>query len=511
LAAQATLASENIDMLVEPIIEEIPLPADPATAFASLLSRPGAFWLDSALADGDLGRYSFVGAEPFLTVVSKGWRIELRRPRSTEIVDGDPFRVLAGLWSRYRVAATPGLPPLTAGAVGYFAYDLCHFIERVPTTTADDAPIPDCYLGFYDALIAIDHAQGRAWLCSSGLPETGRRGRERAQRRLQRLRELLLNPPPQRASTAATPSDGSPQVTSNFSQASYLAAIGRAKEYIAAGDIFQVNLSQRLSAPMTGSAYDLYGRLREINPAPFAAYLHLDRGDPAIVCSSPERFLRVRHGAVETRPIKGTRPRGLTPAEDARLAQELLTSGKDRAENVMIVDLERNDLGRVCRYGSVRARDLCALETYATVFHLVSTVEGDLHEGKTPWDLLRACFPGGSITGAPKVRAMQIIDELEPTRRGVYTGAIGYVSFAGDMDLNVVIRTFLVRDGRAHFQVGGGIVADSDPEAEYEETLNKGRALAEAATGRRGIVVVPAESGCDLWNISTNRRTRRGG
>ncbi|HUS79837.1 MAG TPA: aminodeoxychorismate synthase component I, partial [Armatimonadota bacterium] len=253
--------------------------------------------------------------------------------------------------------------------------------------------------------------------------------------------------------------------------------VARALEYIAAGDIFQVNLSQRFDAPLRVPAWELYLRLRERNRAPFAAYL--DFGDVQVASASPERFLRVSGTHVQTRPIKGTRPRGGTEAEDARLAQELLASVKDRAELTMIVDLERNDLGRVCRFGSVRVPELCALESYPTVHHLVATVTGELREDGSHVDLLRASLPGGSITGAPKVRAMEIIDELEPTRRGVYTGCIGYLGFDGETDLNIAIRTFTISGGRAWWQVGGGIVADSTPEGEYQETLDKGAALAE--------------------------------
>ena len=285
---------------------------------------------------------------------------------------------------------------------------------------------------------------------------------------------------------AARPEAGSAEfrVTSNFSREHYLASVARAKEYIAAGDIYQVNLSQRLSAPLATTPFDLYRRLTRENAAPFAAYF--DTPDATVVSCSPERFLQVRGGTVETRPIKGTRPRGATPEEDARLAQELLASEKDRAENVMIVDLERNDLGRVCEFGSVHVPELFALESYATVHHLVSTVKGRLRPGSNALDCLRSCFPGGSITGAPKVRSMEIIEEIEPTRRGVYTGAIGYLCFSGDMDVNIVIRTLVIKDGTAHFQVGGGIVADSQPEAEYEETLDKARALARALAAEAG-------------------------
>jgi para-aminobenzoate synthetase component 1 len=265
---------------------------------------------------------------------------------------------------------------------------------------------------------------------------------------------------------------------SNFSHEEYLKAVENVREYIRAGDIFQVNLSQRFEADLNIPPYELYQRLRKINPAPFASYLGFD--GVSVVGASPERFLKVQGDWVETRPIKGTRPRGKSEAEDRALADELLASIKDRAENVMIVDLERNDLGRVCRYGTVRVTELAILETYPTVFHLTSTVKGRLCEDKDRIDLLKATFPGGSITGAPKVRAMEIIDELESTRRSVYTGSIGYLSFSGEMDLNIVIRTFLVKGGRAYFQVGGGIIYDSEPEAEYVETLDKARALIQA-------------------------------
>ena len=264
----------------------------------------------------------------------------------------------------------------------------------------------------------------------------------------------------------------------NFSHEQYLEAVEAGREYIAAGDTFQVNLSQRFEAELPIPPYELYRHLRHINPAPFAAYLNFD--EVTILSASPERFLKVKGDLVETRPMKGTRPRGSSPAEDEALARELQNSLKDRAENVMIVDLERNDLGRVCRFGTVKVRELWTLEKYATVFQLTSTVEGKLRQDKGRIDLLKACFPGGSITGAPKVRAMEIIDELEPTRRSIYTGSIGYLSFGGEMDLSIVIRTILIKDGKAYFQVGGGIVYDSDPEAEYQETLDKAKALFQA-------------------------------
>ncbi|MBE9515314.1 MAG: aminodeoxychorismate synthase component I, partial [Chloroflexi bacterium] len=265
---------------------------------------------------------------------------------------------------------------------------------------------------------------------------------------------------------------------SNFTREEYITAVNRVREYIAAGDVFQVNLSQRFEADLRIPPYELYKRLRAVNPAPFASYLNFP--EVTVVSASPERFLKVQGDLVETRPIKGTRPRGRNAVEDERLAGELTHSAKDRAENVMIVDLERNDLGRICRYGTVQVTELAVLETFPTVFHLTSTIVGRLRRDKNNVDLLKAVFPGGSITGAPKVRAMEIIDELEPTRRSIWTGSIGYLSFNQDIDINIVIRTFLIREGKAYFQVGGGIIYDSDPEAEYMETLDKAKALIQA-------------------------------
>ena len=304
---------------------------------------------------------------------------------------------------------------------------------------------------------------------------------ERASQRLKEVKEKLANVSAsgRKASLLPiSPTMGQVPLAGGFTHQEYVAAVEKARQYIIAGDIFEVNLSQRFEAELSTTPYELYRWLRQINPAPFACYLGFD--EVSVVSASPERFLRVRGDWVETRPIKGTRPRGKTPEEDETLANELVSSVKDRAENIMIVDLERNDLGRVCRFGTIKVTELAILEVFPTVFHLTSTVEGNLREGKNGIDLLKATFPGGSITGAPKVRAMEIIDELEPTRRSVYTGNIGYLSFNGDLDLNIAIRTFLVKGSKAYFQVGGAVVYDSDPEAEYQETLDKARALINA-------------------------------
>jgi len=481
-----------------PLIRQIVLPGSVVEAFAAISARPGSIFLESATGEPNLGRYSFLACDPFLTFRSKGRQAHIHSPEGVEVREGDPFALLNALLADLRTVRPPEAPPLIAGAVGYFGYDLGRLVERVPEETVDDVPVADCHLGFYGAVAAVDQVEQRAWVSATGAPETDPRAERRlAERRAAELTERLNDPGASRSE--ALPLDTRAQalgaaretaltVSSNFTHEDYLRAVRRAKEYIAAGDIYQVNLSQRLSARLATGPLDLYRRLRETNPAPFAAYFQTP--DAAVVCCSPERFLQVRGREVETRPIKGTRPRGATAEEDARLAAELLASEKDRAENVMIVDLERNDIGRVCEFGSVHVPELFAIESYATVHHLVSTVRGRLRPESTAVECLKACFPGGSITGAPKVRAMEIIEELEPTRRGVYTGAIGYLCFSGDMDVNIAIRTLVVKDGLAHFQVGGAIVADSDPEAEYQETIDKGRALAAALAAEAGAETV---------------------
>ncbi len=468
-----------------PVVREIPPLPSATAAFSAIAGRRGAVLLEGGTREPKLGRWSFVACEPFLTYRAKGARIEVWRPTGAELRDGDPFLCLRDILSDYRVDRPAGAPPFIAGAVGYFAYDLGRLVERIPQTAEDDVPVADCHLGFYGAVAAINHVDNRAWVSATGAPEADPEAAQRlAQRRAADLTDWLSQARPDPPLETPPPALDALPVSSNFTHDEYIAALKRVKEYIAAGDIYQANLTQRLSAPLATTPWDLYRRLTTSNPAPFAAYF--ETPDCAVVCCSPERFLQVRSDEVETRPIKGTRPRGATPDEDARLADELRNSIKDRAENVMIVDLERNDLGRVCDYGSVHVPELFALESYATVHHLVSTVRGRLHTGKTALDCLRASFPGGSITGAPKVRSMEIIEELEPTRRGVYTGAIGYLCFSGDMDVNIVIRTLVIKDGTAYFQVGGGIVADSDPEAEYQETLDKARALARGLAAEAG-------------------------
>ncbi len=463
-------------------------PFDPVQVFELLRERPFSFFLDSGMNPERLGRYSFLGSDPFLVFRSKGDRVAIWEGGAWRERRANPFPVLKELLWRCQVPSSAPVP-VAAGAFGYFAYDLGWQLEKLPNWAEDDLGLPDCYLGFYDRLVVIDHLEGKAYLTSTGLPESGENAPARARRRLEELEALVSQSfarLPAREQEEPFPPGDAAKITGHFTRETYRRAVQRAKDYIAAGDIFQVNLSQRFSCPLAGSPWSLYRRLRRINPAPFSAYLNYP--EAVVASASPERFLQVRNGVVETRPIKGTRRRGRTPAEDRRLRTELLNSEKDRAELVMIVDLERNDLGRVCSFGSVHVPELICLEEYATVFHLVSTVRGTLAPGRDLVDLLMATCPGGSITGAPKIRAMEIIEELEPVKRGIYTGSLGYLGFDGSADLNIVIRTFIIKDGTAYFQVGGGIVADSDPDAEYWETIYKARALLRALGYEEGVV-----------------------
>lgn len=466
-----------------PLYRTISAPARGAPeVFERLMALPFPFLLDTGMLVDGLGHHSFIGADPFLVMQARGREIMLREGSKTTCYTGDPMTELKVVLSRYAMPAGTGRFPFNGGAVGYFSYDLGREFEKIPARAADDLAVPDLCLGFYDLVVAVDMRTGETTLVSTGLPEREPAGRERARARLAEFTAMLEGKPRIKGRWPGgggyAPNSGETGLVSNFTPGDYREVVRRAVEYIYAGDIFQVNLSQRFRTPRSVDAWELYKRLRKVNPAPFAAFLAYE--DLEIISASPERFLKVEEGLVETRPIKGTRPRGRTPEEDARMRAELLDSEKDRAELMMIVDLERNDLGRVCEIGSVRVPELYRLEEYATVFHLVSTVEGRLRPDKDVTDLLAASFPGGSITGAPKIRAMEIIEELEPVRRGVYTGSIGYLGFDGRADLNIVIRTILARGDSFYFQVGGGITADSEPHREYVETLDKARALVRA-------------------------------
>ncbi len=452
-----------------PVVEELVPAPDVIEMFERTAGLPHRILLDSASDPLRLGRYSFVAADPVAVVTSKG-------------PGPDPLDAVRDALAAHRAEPIPDLPPFQCGAAGYVGYDYGARLERLPAPRYDDLALPDVVLGIYEWVVAWDHLAGRAWIIA------------RAASRLRDARGALHRPvgvqasawtsrngaPPRPPAYAVPPAAaGGIDLRSSFSREAYLEAVARVREYIIAGDIFQANLSQRLEAPLNESPWELYKRLRAINPAPFAAYV--ETGDATIMSASPERFLRVgTDRMVETRPIKGTSPRGIGPEHDAALGLALTESEKDRAENLMIVDLLRNDLSRVCAPGTVRVPELFLLENYPTVHHLVSTVVGALPPEADAIDLLKASFPGGSITGAPKVRAMQIIAELEPSRRGVYCGSIGYLSDTGALDTSIVIRTYLALGSRVYFSVGGGIVADSDPSAEYEETLTKARALIAA-------------------------------
>lgn len=462
------------------IIEPIKTLLSAFEIFLLFKDKPYCFFLDSALPQAKLGRYSFIGANPFLVFQSKNQGVQIIEGGKPLDLTGKPLDVLREYLQRYQVINPTSLP-FVGGAVGYFGYDLNRQIERLPSISRDDTGIPDCCLGFYDWVIVYDHQENKVYAAATGLPETDAiKAQKQAGAKIKELKRIVEGGS-RDVPLPALPT-GETLLKSNFSKEGYCLAIQRAINYIYAGDIYQVNFSQRFAGKFSGDPAGLYRHLRDISPAPFAAYLGF--GEMAVISSSPERYLKLTSGLVETRPIKGTRPRGKTPEEDQALQEELFNSVKDRAELVMIVDLERNDLGRVCKPGSVVVTELFVLESYATVHHLVATVLGRLAKDKDLIDLLKASFPGGSITGAPKIRSMEIIEELEPTRRNIYTGAIGYLGFDGNMDLNIAIRTMVIKDGQAYFQAGGAIVADSVPEDEYQETLDKARAMINALNGK---------------------------
>ena len=434
-------------MSQQPVVQKLPW-TEPHERFAEFAAQPHCVWLDTVT--GATG-YSILAAAPSKIVCSKGSRTDIMSAAGTTSVAGNPFDILSEQLALHRHDVAADFP--LGAAIGYFGYDLKNLVEELPAKAPDDVGLPDCWFGFYDNLLVFDHAKTEVWEVSGG-------------------RDSVRTP--FHVSLPVVPRD----LHSNFTHDSYRAAVLRAKQYIAAGDIYQVNLSQRFQCETNASPAELYLALRESNPAPYCAYL--DIGAAHVLSSSPECFLNIRDRQVITRPIKGTRPRGATSGEDARIAAELLRSSKDNAELVMITDLERNDLGRVCEYGSVHVRELVRVETYATVHHLVSTVEGRLRSDVSHVDCVRACFPGGSITGAPKIRAMEIIDELEPHARGVYTGAIGFLGYNGLTHLNIAIRTVVQQGKELTFHAGGGIVSDSEPDAEYDETLAKARGILNA-------------------------------
>lgn len=461
-----------------PIIKKIDY-IDPSKLLLRLSHEPNLCFLDSAKQQNDLGRYSYIATSPFLTIKSKENNVFLNEDKLV----GNPFDALKEQLQAYKSSSVKDLPPFQGGAVGYFAYDLFHHLENIPKAQHDEIDIPDMCVGFYDCIIAFDHSLKKAWIISQGFPETDPALRQQyAEKRANTLLEKIHKTNTPKANVHWH-QPNSASITSNFNQNDYCEAIQKTIDYIYAGDILQANITQCFSShlPNGVSSIDLYTALRVKNPAPFSAFLHFE--EVCIASASPERFLCLNNGQVETRPIKGTRPRGRTIEEDRQLADDLMSSEKDHAENTMIVDLMRNDLSRVCDADSVIVKQLCGLESYEAVHHLVSVVEGKLAPNKNAIDLLKATFPGGSITGAPKLRAMEIIYEIEPTARGAYCGSIGYIGFNGNMDMSIVIRTYTIKEDRVYFQAGGGIVADSNPQAEYKESLIKAHALKKVLLG----------------------------
>jgi para-aminobenzoate synthetase component 1 len=498
---------------MRPLIQEISTAHTPESLVDQLHGEPGLVLLRSASFDSPQARYSFIAARPFLSFRSSGSRCEITSHgirNMQQIQFGNPWQLLDALLARCELLDEIDLPFPLGGCFGYWGYDLKNFVEpKLPRRAVNDLELPDCHLGFYDSLVVFDHRLGKTCVVSTGLQADGSRSETRAQKQndfwvvklsdnsnptltpalslSEREREKLF---PHTANSQADgllealepflplhrrggEGSGEGAVSSDLTRAEFLTAVERAQRYIRTGDIYQVNLSQRLTAPSEFSGWELFDRLANVSPAPFSAFL--DCGDFQIASSSPEQFLRLSGPHIQTRPIKGTRPRDADPTRDAQLAYELQTSTKELAELVMITDLLRNDLGKVCEFGSVQVPDLARLERFAQVQHLVSTVEGRLRKDVTHFAAFASCFPGGSITGAPKIRAMEIIDELEPISRGPYCGAIGYLGFNRESQLSITIRTAICKDGLAHFNVGAGIVADSNPEAEYEETLAKAR------------------------------------
>jgi anthranilate synthase component 1 len=455
------------------------LPADletPISTFLKLRRDGHAFLLESVEGGERIGRYSFIGSGPVMTIVSRGKEVEVRSAHGVERQTADVLEVMRDILRAHQAVPDPTLPRFAGGAVGYFGYDLVRSWEQLPNRPPDDRGLPTCYLVVADTVVIFDHVRHTMKIVANAAVDGDggaayRRAVEKVEQLYGRLRAPL--PPPVGGGRIA------PAMDTDLPVASFLQAVERAQEYIRAGDIFQVVLSRRFSAAADGvDALDLYRALRTVNPSPYMFFL--DFADVQIVGSSPELLVRLEDGVVETRPLAGTRPRGATDEADRALAAQLLADSKERAEHVMLVDLGRNDLGRVCEYGTVRVPDLMSVERFSHVMHIVSDVKGQLRAGLDAIDVLRACFPAGTVTGAPKVRAMEIIDELEPLARGPYAGAVGYLGFSGNMDTAITIRTIVMTGGRAYVQAGAGIVADSVPEREYVETVNKAKALVRA-------------------------------
>ena len=457
----------------------------PVSAFLSVAAdEPNAFLLESVEGGEKIGRYTFLGARPYMILRARGRQITLERigdrhGKKTQ-QEGDIFKILDSLLREHTPAHLPGLPPFTAGAVGFFAHDAVRQLERLPVLAKDDLQIPDCNLMFFDRLLAFDHVRHEIFIIATAdvRRQSPKQAYAQALRDIARIEKKLAAPLPAKFLRAPKPKAGKVKVTVSVSKKHFIRTVEKIKEYIMAGDVFQAVPSLRLELEPGVEPLNIYRALRRVNPSPYMYFLRM--GEMTVLGSSPEMLVRVTGRKLEYRPIAGTRKRGKDEAEDLKLEDELRNDEKERAEHVMLVDLGRNDVGRVSEFGSVKVRDLMFVERYSHVMHLVSAVEGTLRAGLTPIDALSSCFPAGTLTGAPKVRAMEIIEEVEPVRRGIYGGSVLYADFAGNLDSCIAIRTMLVKGKKAYVQAGAGIVADSVPESEYQECLNKAQALVRA-------------------------------
>lgn len=445
---------------MELIVEKIHTELDGFDIYSLFKEDINTILLDSARDAGTLGRYSFIGINCFLSFKSKDGICY----KGDKVYSGDAFEELDKILKEYPIENNSGLP-FVAGGIGYFSYDLARQIEDLPSIAKDDIDIPHCYYNFYDNVIIIDNLEKNTYISALGILNPKEHSISNIKKRIENGKKVVY----------AQVGNITNKFASGFDKGSYMETVSKVRAYIKSGDIYITNLTQRFSCNISKSAYEIYKDLRHINPAPFAAIMNFE--DVNIICSSPERFLSIKDRMVETRPIKGTMPRGNSVEEDLKNKNILANSEKDKAELLMVVDLERNDLSKVCKINSVKVTEIFKLEEYSTVFHLVSTIIGELKGAVSPIQCIKACFPGGSITGTPKIRSMEIIEELEPVRRNIYTGALGYLGFDGNVDLNIIIRTILIKDNKAYFGVGGGITWDSKEEFEYEETLDKAKAL----------------------------------
>lgn len=480
--------SRLADGNVLPVWTEILADYDtPVSAMKKIDSDAYGFLFESVEGGEKWGRFSFLGTAPSVIFRSKGTRIEIIEDGVTTTLEGNPIDELRALTARYKPVQMDGLPRFHGGAVGFFGYDIVRFVESLPEDTEDDLDVWDSVFMITDTVLVFDNVSHKIKIISNTFVDGStdpRRAYDGAVGKIEAIIERLRKPldlygPSPREGHNA----GSMEFTSNFEKADFLAAVEKTKEYIRAGDVIQTVISQRWDTGLDMDPFDLYRSLRVLNPSPYMFYLKL--GEFLLVGSSPEVMVRVEGDDVESRPIAGTRPRGATPEEDKRLERELLADPKERAEHIMLVDLARNDVGRIAELGTVEVNEFMVIERYSSVMHIVSNVVAKLSPGKDAFDVIKATFPAGTLSGAPKVRAMEIIEEIEHTRRGPYGGAVGYFGFSGNMDTCITIRTFLIKDGRVYVQAGAGIVADSDPEREYTETVNKVKALMRALDAAR--------------------------